>query len=68
MQREGEWGVHAEILNFSEIYNVQIQVFDSITSQDSIARVSTSEGGLTLSLIYSDDHYDWLLPKFERDR
>ena len=53
---------------FSEIYNVHIQVFYSIAFQDLIARVNISEGGLTLSKLYSGDHYDLLLLKFEGDK
>ena len=62
-----EWGSHSEIAFFSEIYNVQIQVFDSILSQDPKARLSTRERILTLILLYSDDDHCWLLPKIERD-
>ena len=29
----GEWGGHAEIVAFSEIHDVQIQVFDSLAAQ-----------------------------------
>ena len=65
MQLNGNWEEHAEIVAFSEIYDVQIQVFDSFAAQHSIVRITTAEGGLTLSLLFSDDHYDWLMPKFE---
>ena len=46
-------------------YDVQIQVFDSLAAQHPIVRITTAEGGLTLSLLFSRDHYDWLMPKFE---
>ena len=29
----GQWGGHAEIVAFSEIYDVQMQVFDSFAAQ-----------------------------------
>ena len=54
----GEWGGHAEIVAFSEIYDVQIQVFDSLAAQQPIVRITTAERGLTLSLLFSSDHYD----------
>ena len=41
---EGEWGGHSEIDVFSEIYSVQINIFDSIASQEPIARVVTADG------------------------
>ena len=63
-----EWGGHTEIVAFSEIYDVQIQVFDSLAAQQPIVRITTAEGGLTLSLLFSGDHYDWLMPKFEGDQ
>ena len=65
MPLNGKWEGHAEIFAFSEIYNVQIQVFDSLPSQHLIVRITTAEGGLTLSWLFSGDHYDWLMPKFE---
>ena len=39
-------GGHAEIVAFSEIYDVQIQVFDSLAAQHPIVRITTSEEGL----------------------
>ena len=61
-------GGYAEIVAFSEIYDVQIQVFDSLAAQHPIVRITTVERGLTLSLIFSGDHYDWLMLKFEGDQ
>ena len=58
MLLNGEWGGHAEIVAFSEIYDVQIQVFDSLAAQQPFVRITTAEGGLTLSLLFSGDHYD----------
>ena len=57
MLLNGKWGGHAEIVAFSEIYDVQIQVFDSLAAQHPIVRITTAEGGLKLSLIFSGDHY-----------
>ena len=68
MRLNGEWEGHAEIVAFSEIYYVQMQVFDSLAAQHTLVRIATAEGDLTLSLPFFGDHYDWLIPKFERDQ
>ena len=60
---EGEWGDHSEIVAFSEIYSVQIHIFDSIASQEPITRVVTADGDYTISILFSGDHYDCLIPK-----
>ena len=57
MPLNGKWGGHAEIAAFSEINDVQIQVFDSLAAQHPIVRITTAEGGLKLSLLFSGDHY-----------
>ena len=53
MPLNGKWRGHAEIVAFSEIYDVQIQVFDSLAAQHPIVRITTDEGGLKLSLLFS---------------
>ena len=58
MLLNGEWGGHTEIVAFSEICDVQIQVIDSLASQHPIVRITTAEGGLKLSLLLSGDHND----------
>ena len=63
MMMEGEWGGHSEIVAFSEIYSVQIHIFDSIASQEPITRVVTADGNYTISILFSGDHYDCLIPK-----
>ena len=63
MMMEGEWGDHSEIVAFSEIYSVQIHIFDSIASQEHITRVITADGDYTMSIFFSDHHYDCLIPK-----
>ena len=60
MMIEGEWGGHSEIVAFSEIYNIHI--FDSIASQEQITRV-VADGDYTISILFSGDHYDCLIPK-----
>ena len=60
----GGWvGGHSEIVAFSETYSVQIHIFDSIASQEPITRVVTADGNYTISLLFSGDHYDCLIPK-----
>ena len=63
MMMEGEWGGHSEIVAFSEIYSVQIHIFDLITSQELINWVVTADGDYTISILFSGDHYDCLIPK-----
>ena len=50
MLLNGEWEGHAEIVAFSEIYDVQIQMFDSLAAQHPIVRITTAEGGLFIKL------------------
>ena len=57
MPLNGQWGRHADIVAFSEIYDVQIQMFDSLAAQHPIVRITTAEEGLKLSLLFSGDHY-----------
>ena len=63
MMMEGEWDGHSEIVAFSEIYSVHIHIFDSIASQEPITRVVTADGNYTISILFSGDHYDCLIPK-----
>ena len=63
MMMEDEWGGHSEIVAFSEIYSVQIHIFDSIAFQDPITRVVAADGNYTISILFSGDHYDCLFPK-----
>ena len=65
MMMEGEWGGHSEIVAFSEIYSVQIHIFDSVVSQESITRVVTADGEYTISILFSGDHLDCLIPKYD---
>ena len=56
MPLNGKWGGYAEIFAFSKIYDVQIQVFDSLAVQHPIVRITTAEEDLKLSLLFSCDH------------
>ena len=48
---------------FLRNYSVQIHIFDSIASQESITRVVTIDGNYTISILFSGDHYDCLIRK-----
>ena len=48
---EDEWDGHSEIVAFSEIYSVQIHIFDSTVSHEPITRVVTADGNYTISTI-----------------
>ena len=63
MMMEGEWGGHFEIVAFSDIYSVQIHMFASIASQEHITRVVTVDENYKISILFSGDHYDCLIPK-----
>ena len=63
MMMEGEWCGYSEIVAFSEIYSVQIHIFDSIASQESITRVVTAVGDYAISILFSGDNNDCLIPK-----
>ena len=63
MMMEGEWSGHSEIVAFSEIYSVQIHIFDSIASQEPITRVVIADGDYIISILFSGHHYDCLIPK-----
>ena len=52
-----------ELVAFSEFYNVQIEIFDSLGSGELIGRNSTAEGENIISLLFSGDLYDSLTPK-----
>ena len=61
---DGGWvGGHSEIVVFSEIYSVQIHIFDSIASQEPITRVVTADEDYTISILFSGDHYYCLILK-----
>ena len=51
-----KWSDHAELITFSELYNVQIQLFDPFRLNEPIARISTAEGENIISLLFSGDH------------
>ena len=60
MLLDGEWGGHVELVAFSELYSVQIQIFDSIGCELPITTVTTPNEAGTISILFSHDHYDSL--------
>ena len=64
---DGEWGGYVELVAFSELYNIQIQVYDSLGSQQPITTVSTADGRVTITILFSGDHYDSLIPRFHEE-
>ena len=61
---DGEWCGYVELVAFSELYNIQIQVYDSLGSQQPITTVSTADGRVIITILFSGDHYDSLIPGF----
>ena len=55
-----EWGGHAELVGFSEIYYVPIQVFDSIRSDDQIITILITNGVIMIGILFLDEYYDGL--------
>ena len=48
MMPDDKWGGHTELVVLSELYNVQIQIFDSLELWELIARISNAEGVIYL--------------------
>ena len=67
MLMDGEWGGYVELVAFSELNNMPIQVYDSLCSQQPIATVSTANGRITIAILFSSDHYDSLIPRFHEE-
>ena len=65
MLLDGEWGGHVELVAFSELYSVQIQIFDSIGCEQPITTVTTPNDAGTISILFSHDHYDSLVSRSE---
>ena len=64
---DGEWGGYVELVLFSELDNIQIQVYDSLGSQQFIITVSTADGRVTITILFSGYHYDSLIPRFHKE-
>ena len=64
MLMDGQWGGYVVLVVFSELYNIQIQVYDSLGLQKLIIIVSTANGRVTIAILLIGDHYDSLIPRF----
>ena len=64
---DGEWGGYVELVAFSELYNIQIQVYDSLGSQQPIITVSTEDERVKITILFSGDHYESLIPRFHEE-
>ena len=69
MLEDGEWGGEPEIVAFSELYNVNIHVFDAMTSPIPylIAENNTFTHTIYLLLI-NNNHFDLLLIRGDSDK
>ena len=52
MLMDGEWGGYVELVAFSEFYNIQIQVYDSLGSQQPKTTVLTADGRVTIVILF----------------
>ena len=43
MLLDDEWGGHEELVTFTQLYNIKIEVFDSLGSQEPMIRFSPSK-------------------------
>ena len=64
---DGEWDGYVELVAFSELFNIQIQVYDSLSSQQPITTVSTVDGGVTIVILFSGYHDDSQIPRFHEE-
>ena len=64
---DGEWDEYVELVAFSELYNIQIQVYNSLGSQQPITTVSTADGEVTIAILFSGDHNDSLMTRFHEE-
>ena len=64
---DGEWGWYVELVAFSELYNIQIQVYGFLGSQQPLTPVSTADGRVTITILFSGDHTDIIIPRFHEE-
>ena len=67
MLLDEQWGGYAELITFSEVYNVQVSIFDSIASEQPITRVTTTSGDKSIFLLFLEDHNDSKIPKVQEN-
>ena len=64
---DDEWVWYMELVVFSGLFNIQIQVYDSLGSQQPIVPASTADRRVTIAILFSNDHYDSLIPRFHEE-
>ena len=52
---DGEWGGYVELVAFSELYNIHIQVYGLLGSQQLITTISTADGRVRIIILFSGD-------------
>ena len=58
------WDGHQELQAFAELYSVNIDVYDLITSSNPMYHISSGLNRTqTIKLFYAGDHYDSLIPR-----
>ena len=62
MLLDKQWGGYAELIAFSEVYNVQVSIFDSFVSIQPITRVTTKSREKSIFLLFLEDHNDSIIP------
>ena len=56
-----------ELVAFSELYSIWIQVYESWGSQQPIITVSTADGRVTIAILFRGDHYDRKITRFHEE-
>ena len=51
MLMDSEWSGYVELVAFSKLNNIQMQVYDSLDSQQPITTVSTANGRVTIAIM-----------------
>ena len=55
MLMDDQWGGYVELVAFSKLYSIQIQVYDSLASQPPITTASTTDGRVKIAILFSSD-------------
>ena len=69
MLEDGEWGGEPEIVAFSELYNVNIHVFDAMTSSTPYFIAENNSFTHTIYLLLTNNnHFDLLLIRGDSEK
>ena len=55
MLMDDQWGGYVELVALSKLYNIQIQVFDSLALQQPITTASTADGRVKIAILFCGD-------------